>query len=285
MPEKLLRAVALGDEHQATRFVLMGGHPGAHALVAVAAVARPLVTYDVYDAGEPFAYAVANTLAETTAQRVIVIDPRAVPTTEAIEALRVAVKPGVAVMPLTVSPDGTLESAGAGVSRPGAVPHRLLAEHPELDAPDQPVRVPLLTGRSFGIDVADYRRSGGLDALLFNDFDTEALSVRLAASGVATVLEPSARFWQSGREIAFSRRDTGGNEQVIRAATQEDTISTVPRCTTRPASISPATRTASSTVNDGRPPLRLIRSEDAQPGRFTTASVGDQDRRARRSGG
>lgn len=219
LDQKLNRAVDLieSDDQIAVRMVLVGATPGDGARADIAAIARPRLSVGVFDGDEPFAYVVNLAAASVSRSHFAVIDPRADPPADAIHAMTQALTAAAddvgATMPLAIAPDGTLLGAGAGLARPGVVPHLLLAEHPEADAPRETIRVPLLTGRSFAVRTEAFRTAGGFDPLLFDEYDTESLSLRIDGD---LLLVPAARFWHPHTEAAFVRIDPEADARRIR---------------------------------------------------------------------
>ncbi|GAA1985046.1 glycosyltransferase [Microbacterium pumilum] len=218
------------DESVGMTIVTIGCDAGRQSLADVAAIGRPSMARRSFDGDEPFAYVVDSCLAAATRTKVVFIDPTARASAETVRLLAAEVGSDVPVaLPVNIGPDGTLQGTGAALARTGSIPALLLADHPVEDWGTEDADVPLASGRSFAADTSAVRAVGGLDPLLFNDFELESLSLKLirANSSAAIRVVASAQLWHPVPATPFSRTDPKGNSRAIRALSSGVVVPTV----------------------------------------------------------
>jgi hypothetical protein len=161
---------------------VVGCEPGQWVALDLAARLHPGLSWRRLDARIDYAAAVqtcADPAGVVGEGALCVVGPRSDLSVEEIGMLRTVVSPGRAVAPVELAPDGTVSAVGAAGVR-GSRVYEILGGHPQedLDVLGLGLQdVPLLSGPTFAMAHADWRRLGG--------FSRE--------SGVAALSELTAR--------------------------------------------------------------------------------------------
>lgn len=180
---------------------------------------HPEVAARIHQDGEAFAYVVNLELRRSRSSVLAVIDPRSVFDVSSVTALieEVHSARSDAAIPVTLSTDGTVESAGTAFIGRQMRPAPLLVNHPAEDIHRLEGRVAIdgLSGRTFAMDRATLQDIGGLDPLLFNEHELAGLSGSLAEKKLA--VRTDIIFTQVTSARAFTATDPGGTAATLRA--------------------------------------------------------------------
>ncbi|MFB9645789.1 glycosyltransferase [Microbacterium terregens] len=170
-----------------------------HRITALAAPAR-----------SSYADVVVRGAERASGDVLVAVEPRADLSPADVQALVDLSRSGAAVIPVSLSLDGTVSGMGSAHVG-GDLPYRILAAHPQEDIVglgDDPIPVPMITGRTFAIPLTSFVEAGGLDRALVNDGELEILSIRLREQvpHLALLVAPQMILVLDEPERAFSRR-------------------------------------------------------------------------------
>lgn len=227
LPEKLIELSALADGGSSVIIAAVGVEADEWRAIRSAGLMRIMMSATLHHESEPFAYVVNATAAEVDREHFMVIDPRSRFRVSDIEALQQSITSTSrsAIMPLTAAPDGGVEAAGSLFVTPRRIPGRLFEGHPVEDPRKlgAEYEVPALSGRTFAIDTASFREAGGLDPLLYNMFEAEGLSLRLAqlTTPARLTVRTDIMLTQAASTRAFQRADLRSNLGVVRGLTAQ----------------------------------------------------------------
>lgn len=224
LPEKLRELASAGPDTEVV-VAAVGVEPDEWRAIVAAAEGRDNLEARLFHASEPYAYVVDIVAHAARRETLTVVDPRTRFTLSALERLSAAAaeNPGSAFIPLTAAPDGSVESAGSLFATPRRLPARMFAGQPVEDAraAGDEYDVPALSGRTFSVSTRAFHAVEGLDPLLYNGYELEGLTLRLAS--LPTPVTPRVRtdilLPQQATTRAFGRVDRPGNLAVIRGMT------------------------------------------------------------------
>ncbi|MDL5486598.1 glycosyltransferase [Microbacterium wangruii] len=174
---------------------------------------------------EPFAYAVNRVLAEAQREIFVVTDPASRFESDSVRRLIAAVndRERTLAFPLQLHPDATIVSVGAGFPQHGAAPVELLSRHPREDARMLGAEfvAPAASGRTFAASTRDLQSLQGLNPLLYNEYETTELTLRLRERFGAydSVVLTEVEHRRIDLPHDFDRADPLGSLAVIREAT------------------------------------------------------------------
>ncbi len=226
LEEKLLELQTLASRPDLTmRLAMIAPTPSEWMLAKSAERRVPGMTAQLFPQEEPYGYVVARTLADADRENFVVIEPSARFTADAAEALIDASASGTrrVVAPLRLHDDGTVATAGATFAKRSAPPMQFLSRHPVEDVArlGPELKVPAVSGRTFGIATRDLLEIGGLDPLLFNEYEIPAMCVALLAKNqefeFVTLTEVRMRLADLASD--FAPIDPVGTSQAIRSVT------------------------------------------------------------------
>jgi hypothetical protein len=228
--DKLVKAAGLSAQ-VAVVAVAVGVEPGQWIAIDLLHRLVPDIGARLARADASYADAVEAGLSETSSRTLVVVDPRStLAPPEILELASEAVSGPVA--PIQLAADGTIESVGAAQVA-GPRPYRILSGLPREDLgglAGEDVEVPLLSGRTFAADRADFAAHGGLDPR-DGDLALERLCLRWRAAAPAVRFRvlggiTSAQFaalvafaGDVGRgELADSEDESARATQILRRA-------------------------------------------------------------------
>lgn len=194
------------------RFIGLGLKPDEWRQVRSAVFARDSVSAMMHQGGEPYAFVVDSELKRSRSAVFAVTDPRSLFTADGISTLISEVADGhaAAAIPLTLRPDGTVDSIGATLAASSRHPVAILAGHPAEDARRLGDRVELssLSGRTFAIRRDLLENSGGVDPLLHNAHELVGLTPVLADETI--VVRTDVMLIQMVEPLEFTSSDEHG---------------------------------------------------------------------------
>ncbi|WP_159501788.1 glycosyltransferase [Microbacterium sp. 18062] len=172
---------------------------------------------------ESFAYLVNSALPLAEFDRLVLVGPDASADAETLRDLAGHADPErrLAIAPVVLTSTGTVEGFGSAIPRPGSPPVRVLNDHPveDLAVVTGLASVPALTSRVLALPTAHLRDVGGLDPLLYNSLEIEALSADLRASGYEFRIDTTLRAIDRGHPSHLSV-DTANNVRALAARTR-----------------------------------------------------------------
>ncbi|MCR2818076.1 glycosyltransferase [Microbacterium sp. zg.Y1090] len=149
-------------------------------LASMGALTAPRLQVHNYVNHEPFAFAVDRIMPHVDRNTLVVVGPTLHLDATSIRALAHEAETRQAIVaPLVQNPDGTIGDLGLGWVKGTREPCAILGEHPVEDADALPdaVDVPALGQAVFAARTDVFLDAGGLDPLLWNEFETTALSL------------------------------------------------------------------------------------------------------------
>jgi O-antigen biosynthesis protein len=208
------------------RFVAIGLKPDEWRQIRAAVLSRANASAALHQSGEPFAFVVDTELMRSRSAVFAVVDPRSLFTGEDISTLvaEVSVDGAAATIPLTLRPDGTVDSMGATLAASLGHPIALLGGHPGEDARRLGERVGLssLSGRTFAIRRELLSRAGGLDPLLHNAHELVGLTPALADEKL--VARTDVVLPQMSTALEFTSSDERGTAATLEALLRDTEV-------------------------------------------------------------
>ncbi|MER7796922.1 glycosyltransferase [Microbacterium sp. NPDC096154] len=224
LPEKL-RELSAADAQTDVMVAAVGVEPDEWRAISAAAHGRAGVEARLFHASEPYAYVVDVMARAARRSTLTVVDPRTRFALTALERLAAAAADLTsACIPVTAAADGSVESAGSLFVTPRRLPGRLFAGQPleDVQALGQVHDIPAMSGRTFAVPTRAFHEAGGLDPLLYNGFELEGLSLRLASlpAPVEARVCTDIVLPQQAPVRAFRHVDRRGNLAVMRDLTR-----------------------------------------------------------------
>lgn len=167
-PRRVASAAQL-SETDAVVVGFVGGEAGQWIGIDVASRLFPDLVWHRVPASAAYASAVAACVPALAgeARSVCVVGPRSDLTVAEVRRLQAGVRPGRAVGPVEIAPDGTVAAVGMAGTGTGA-PYAILHGHPQEDLKalgSVELAVPLLAGPTFAVSADDWTRVGGFSQL------------------------------------------------------------------------------------------------------------------------
>lgn len=221
---RVLAEVA-GRSDVTVRVAMIAPTPSEWSFASAAARRDDRILLELFPQREPFGYIVAKTLQHADRDAFVVVEPAVRFDAAALSALiDVAVSTEDRVSaPMQVHDDGTIVTLGAIFAKRAAPPMDFLSRHPIEDAErlGPEVTVPAISGRTFGMRTRDLLDVGGLDPLLYNEFELPAMCVALRAlkESVTFTTLTEVRFRRMNLESDFAAIDPVGTLRAIRDRT------------------------------------------------------------------
>lgn len=226
LEEKLAELTALASRCDASiRLAMIAPTPSEWSLAKALEERLPTVRARLFPQREPFSYVVARMLADVDREGFVVIEPAvrfdAGTLTTLLESSTSLGHRVVA--PLRVHDDGTVVSAGSTFAKRATAPMEFLSRHPIEDAErlGAEITVPAVSGRTFAIGTRHLLDIGGLNPLLYNEYDLPAMCVALreqdARFEFVTLTDVRMRVIDLASD--FEAIDPVGSLQAIRTVT------------------------------------------------------------------
>lgn len=191
------------------------------------------VRLHMFASGEPYAYVVNTVVATVERERLVVVEPSVRWQGEDLQRIAAELDEGAArvVAPVLLASDGTMRGIGAFFPKPASPPCDILEGHPIEDALalGAGIDVPALTGRTFGVRTRDLVTIGGLNPLMYNEFDLPALSVTLATTipDIRFTALPGIQMRHLAGPFDFEARDPLGSRAAVRELTKDVVVAAV----------------------------------------------------------
>ena len=193
-------------------------------LASMTALAAPQLHLHNYVNHEPLAFAVDRVMPHVERKTLVVVGAaHHLPAAHVRTLAREAQDRGCVAAPLVQNPDGTIGDLGVGWVKGTRTPCAILGEHPVEDADLLPevVRVPALGQDVFAVPTATFLDAGGLDPLLWNEWDASAFS--LDAQGLTpsapSVIMTRVRVRRAA-DSSFRKKDPAGSLLALTARTR-----------------------------------------------------------------
>ena len=219
LASKFVALTEIAEGSADVRIVAVGVKPDEWRNISAYASGRDRVSAMLHQSGEPFAYVVERELRRSTARVFGVIDPLSLFTAAGVRELVDEVSSGraTAVIPLTVSTSGTVESMGSLLVGSQRTPVAILGGHPIEDARrlGPTVELRALSGRSAFVSRAALSEAGGLDPLLFNEHEWAGLANAFEDRSLA--VRTDVEFTQMAAPWEFVQLDPAGTASALRS--------------------------------------------------------------------